>query len=207
MRKGTIYTDTVVHLAPERFAADVPYQVVIVQLENGERITARMEGDRVAIGDRVQGVRYMLDPYDRVRGFEGANKLHERLHLLIRQPAGDFVEQQQFGFRSHRFCKFQAFAVEEAKMSRWLIRVNPQPGLIQDAKRMSGRVFRRKSGAVHRCREYVLVHGQLGKWPRDLERPYDSEAGTKMRRYPAHVLIVKPDLPAVGRDDSGEHVE
>lgn len=56
MRRGTVYTDTVVHLAPERFAADVPYQVVIVQLEDGERITARMEGDRVAIGDHVQEV-------------------------------------------------------------------------------------------------------------------------------------------------------
>ena len=33
MRRGEIYTETVAHLAPERFAADVPYQVVIVSLE------------------------------------------------------------------------------------------------------------------------------------------------------------------------------
>ena len=32
MRAGTIYTDTVVYLAPERFAADVPYQVAIVPI-------------------------------------------------------------------------------------------------------------------------------------------------------------------------------
>jgi uncharacterized OB-fold protein len=56
VRRGTIYTDTVVHLAPERFAADVPYQVVIVELEDGHRITARIEGDRVVIGDRVHEV-------------------------------------------------------------------------------------------------------------------------------------------------------
>jgi len=56
MRTGIIYTDTVVHLAPERFADDVPYQVVIVALDEGTRITARIEGDRVAIGDKVREV-------------------------------------------------------------------------------------------------------------------------------------------------------
>jgi uncharacterized OB-fold protein len=52
-RTGIVYTETVVHLAPERFAADVPYQVVIVKLEGGRSITARVDGDRVAIDDRV----------------------------------------------------------------------------------------------------------------------------------------------------------
>ena len=58
MRSGTVYTETVVHLAPERFAGDVPYQVIIVSLDHtdnggGSRITARVEGERVAIDDRV----------------------------------------------------------------------------------------------------------------------------------------------------------
>jgi uncharacterized OB-fold protein len=53
MRTGTIYTDTIVHLAPERFQADVPYQVVIVTLDSGGRITARIEGGNVAIDDKV----------------------------------------------------------------------------------------------------------------------------------------------------------
>jgi uncharacterized OB-fold protein len=53
MRTGTIYTETIVHLAPTKFAADVPYQVVIVTLANGERLTARVSGERVSIGDSV----------------------------------------------------------------------------------------------------------------------------------------------------------
>jgi uncharacterized OB-fold protein len=53
---GAVYTETVVHLAPEAFAADVPYQVVIVTLENGSRTTGRVLGDRVAIDDRVEQV-------------------------------------------------------------------------------------------------------------------------------------------------------
>jgi uncharacterized OB-fold protein len=53
VRTGVVYTETVVHLAPERFAADVPYQVVILKLDNGSRITARVDGERVAIDDPV----------------------------------------------------------------------------------------------------------------------------------------------------------
>jgi uncharacterized OB-fold protein len=53
MRSGAVYTETVVHLAPTRFAGDVPYQVAIVALDGGERLTARIEGGRVSIGDRV----------------------------------------------------------------------------------------------------------------------------------------------------------
>ena len=57
MRTGSIYTETVVHLAPERFAADGPYQVVIVDLDGGGRLTARVDGERVVIGDRVSETR------------------------------------------------------------------------------------------------------------------------------------------------------
>jgi uncharacterized OB-fold protein len=53
MRGGVVYTETVVHQGPERFAADVPYQVVIVVLDDGGRVTARVEGERVSIDDRV----------------------------------------------------------------------------------------------------------------------------------------------------------
>ena len=51
---GTVYTETVVHLAPEAFAKDVPYQVVIVSLEDGSRVTGRVLGERTKIDDRVE---------------------------------------------------------------------------------------------------------------------------------------------------------
>jgi uncharacterized OB-fold protein len=58
MRSGSVYTETVVHLAPERFAGDVPYQVIIVSLDGedpagGGKVTARVAGGRVSIDDRV----------------------------------------------------------------------------------------------------------------------------------------------------------
>jgi len=51
---GTVYTETVVHMAPPAFEKDVPYQVAIVALDGGERVTGRVEGARVSIDDRVE---------------------------------------------------------------------------------------------------------------------------------------------------------
>jgi len=53
MRSGTVYTETVIWSAPEAFAADVPYQTAIVAVDGGCRVTVRVLGDRVAIGDQV----------------------------------------------------------------------------------------------------------------------------------------------------------
>lgn len=50
---GTVYTETVVYAAPEAFVRDAPYQVSIVTLDGGGRVTGRILGGRVAIDDRV----------------------------------------------------------------------------------------------------------------------------------------------------------
>ena len=50
----TVYTETVVHSAPEAFAKDAPYQVAIVIRDDGGRVTGRILGERVAIGDTVE---------------------------------------------------------------------------------------------------------------------------------------------------------
>jgi uncharacterized OB-fold protein len=56
-RDGIVYTETIVHSAIPQFAEDVPYQLAIISLENGDRLTVRILGqapeDRVQIGDRV----------------------------------------------------------------------------------------------------------------------------------------------------------
>ena len=50
---GTVYTETIVHSPPEMYAKDAPYQLIIVSLDSGHRVTGRVEGDRVKIDDRV----------------------------------------------------------------------------------------------------------------------------------------------------------
>ena len=56
-RDGTVYTETVIHSPPEQYASDAPYQIAIVHLDNGSRLTVRVIGkepqERAHIGDRV----------------------------------------------------------------------------------------------------------------------------------------------------------
>ena len=55
---GVVYTETVIFAAPEQFVADAPYQLAVVTLDGGGRLTARITGDRVAIGDAVGFAEY-----------------------------------------------------------------------------------------------------------------------------------------------------
>jgi uncharacterized OB-fold protein len=54
---GIVYTETIVHSPPEQFAADAPYQVAIIDIAGGRRVTVRIVGkephERARIGDRV----------------------------------------------------------------------------------------------------------------------------------------------------------
>jgi uncharacterized OB-fold protein len=59
---GVVYTETVVYSPPEAFAREAPYQLAIIALDDGERITARIVAasdlDRVQIGDRAEFVEF-----------------------------------------------------------------------------------------------------------------------------------------------------
>jgi len=56
MRSGTVYTETVIYSPPEAFIKEAPYQTAIVTLQGGGRVTGRIEGERVVIGDRIEEV-------------------------------------------------------------------------------------------------------------------------------------------------------
>ncbi|HZU25235.1 MAG TPA: OB-fold domain-containing protein [Bryobacteraceae bacterium] len=51
--KGVVYTETIIYSAPPKYLSEVPYQIAIVELENGRRMTVRIVGDQVSTGDRV----------------------------------------------------------------------------------------------------------------------------------------------------------
>jgi uncharacterized OB-fold protein len=51
---GTIYTETVVYSPPEAYVNDAPYQLAIIELATGRRVTGRVDGERARIGDQVR---------------------------------------------------------------------------------------------------------------------------------------------------------
>ncbi|MBV8897049.1 MAG: OB-fold domain-containing protein [Acidobacteriaceae bacterium] len=56
-RDGVVYTETVVFAPPEQYAADAPYQLAIIDLDNGGRLTVRIlaneAAERARVGDKV----------------------------------------------------------------------------------------------------------------------------------------------------------
>lgn len=59
---GIVYTETVVHAAPENLISEAPYQIAIIDLEDGNRRTARIlmsaQAGRVVVGDPVRFAGY-----------------------------------------------------------------------------------------------------------------------------------------------------
>ncbi len=55
--EGTVYSHTTLHAAAQPFEKDLPFQIAIIQLDDGPRLTARIEGDRAAIDDHVHLLR------------------------------------------------------------------------------------------------------------------------------------------------------
>ncbi len=55
---GTVYTETVVYSAPEAYVKDAPYQIAIITLDEGRRVTGRILGERAAVGDRVSFIEF-----------------------------------------------------------------------------------------------------------------------------------------------------
>ena len=52
---GTIYTETVVYSPPEAYVNDVPYQLAIVELAAGRRVTGRVIAIPKA-SERISGI-------------------------------------------------------------------------------------------------------------------------------------------------------
>lgn len=63
---GIVYTETLVYAPTPQFAAEAPYQLAIIELSGGRRVTSRIDGERASIGDRVEFLEFRNEvPYFR----------------------------------------------------------------------------------------------------------------------------------------------
>lgn len=58
LKSGTVYTETIIWSPPQQFFDDAPYQLAIIAFAEGNPITARIDGDRLEIGDQVSFLEY-----------------------------------------------------------------------------------------------------------------------------------------------------
>ncbi|WP_240375662.1 Zn-ribbon domain-containing OB-fold protein [Bacillus piscicola] len=52
--KGSVYSYTKIHAAPKQFAQQAPYFIVLVEMEQGLKVTGRYEGEDITINDSVE---------------------------------------------------------------------------------------------------------------------------------------------------------
>ena len=52
--RGKVFSHTTIRVAPGAFSSEIPYPILLVELENGLRVTARTELEQVLIGQVVQ---------------------------------------------------------------------------------------------------------------------------------------------------------
>ena len=76
---GTVYTETLVYSPTPQFVADVPYQLAIIDLAEGGRLTARIDGER-AVDRRPRRVRRV--PQRSALFQENIMKLAERMSRI-----------------------------------------------------------------------------------------------------------------------------
>ncbi|MFW9913381.1 MAG: Zn-ribbon domain-containing OB-fold protein [Candidatus Thorarchaeota archaeon] len=67
--KGKLVSFTVIHIAPEQFQEEVPYLIAIIELEEGTRVTARLQGFDPLKPEEIEvGIPLVLDYEDGLSG-------------------------------------------------------------------------------------------------------------------------------------------
>lgn len=51
---GKIFSYTTIHIAPERLAAQAPYHIILVQMDEGPRVTGRLVEGEPVIDQKVE---------------------------------------------------------------------------------------------------------------------------------------------------------
>src|SRR5262249_39658322 len=144
--------------------------------------TAAMEDDE-AIDQGNEGVNDVLDPDDRHAGAaDVADQVDQRGALVLGEPAGDLVEQQDARLGRERARELEPLAVEQRERAGAPVGLVGEPAAA-DQLDAAGIDLALAVAAAERGRHHeILEHGHAAERLRDLERAADAEAAAALRR-------------------------
>ena len=116
------------------------------------------------------------------------------------EPGQDFVEQQQAWLCRQRAGKLQPLSPRDREARGGLVQQFGETDRVRDLR---GRITRGRARAPRQVRadRNILVHGQPGKWPHDLERAGDAAPRQPVWRNAGDVLAAMMDTAAARRSE------
>ena len=166
--------------------------------------------DEQPVGDRQQRVHHVLDPDHRhALRLDALQLVHQLARLVLGQPAGDLVEQQQLRPRGQRARQLEPLAVQQGQRRRrgWLACAQ-QAGLLEHLAARCRQASRSrwpppKQAAATRFSNTVIVAERL----RDLVGAADAERGSAGAAERGDVAAVELDAAGVGAHVAADQVE
>ena len=137
---------------------------------------------------------------------DGADRRHHGDELGWIESGQNFVEQQEAGFCRQRAGKLQPLSPGDRQARGGLVQ---QFGETNHLRNLRGRIARRRARAPRQVRadRNILVHGQPGKWPYDLERAGDAAPRQPVRGNAGNILAAVTNAAAARRQKSADHRE
>ena len=120
------------------------------------------------------------------------------LHLRLRQPAGDLVEQEHPGSGREGARELEPLALEKRQPACGRVCLVEQAGAIECLDARLPEIAVGAAAPVGRADQHVLVGGELGERTRDLEGPRDPRAAVLVPGETCHVAAAEDDPPRVG---------
>ena len=150
----------------------------------------------------------MLDPDDcHATRVHALDEPDEFLAFMLREAAGDLVEQQQARVSGERAGELQPFAVEEREPTGRRVGVGPQPTFLQDVQRPLLRERELHPGAVGRADHQILEHRQVAERLWHLIGARNADPATLFGRQPRHVAAEIDDRAGVEPQRAGDEAE
>ena len=160
------------------------------------------------VRDREEGMDHVLDPEHGHPGcLDTAQFLDELPRLVLGQPAGDFVEQQEPRPGGEGAGQLETLAIEQPEPTRAPVRLPEKTRGAEDLDRLVVGVLLAPLSSEGGRRDQVLEHGHGAEWLRDLVGAPHPHPAPPMRRIPHDVAPLELDAPRVGAELAADEVE